>query len=68
MRYDEIAQQQDYRAACGLYVLEVYGEAVVHQFPTVLDTLWDSILFRMPEDMAQLEIFITHRLPVPEKK
>lgn len=68
MKYDEIANQTDHRAACGLYVSEVYGEAVVNQFPSVLDTLWDCILFRMPEDMAQMEIFISHRLTVPEKK
>lgn len=64
MKYDEIASQSD----CGLYVSEVYGEAVVHQLPSVLDTLWDCVLFRFTEDMAQTEIFSIHRLVLPEKK
>lgn len=68
MKYDEIANQSDCRAACGLYVAETYGEAVVHQLPSVLDTLWDCILFRMLEDMAHLAILTEHRLPPPIKE
>lgn len=68
MKYDEIANQPDYRAACGLYVAETYGEAVVHQLPTVLDTLWSSLLAGATEELAQRNILSDHRLPVPEKK
>jgi hypothetical protein len=68
MKYNEIANQTDYRGACALYVSEVYGEAVVHQLPGVMDTLWDCILFRMPEEMAHIAIFTDHRLQVPEQK
>lgn len=68
MKYDEIANQKDYRAACGLYVAETYGEAVVHQLPTLLDTLWSSLLAGATEDLAQLNILSDHRLQVPEKK
>ncbi|MBD9461630.1 hypothetical protein [Pseudomonas sp. Pdm06] len=67
MKYDEIASQTDYRAACGLYISEVYGDAVVHQLPGVLDTLWDCVLFRMPEEMAHIAIFTDHRLPPPKQ-
>lgn len=68
MKYDEIANQLDYRAACGLYVAETYGEAVVHQLPTVLDTLWSSLLAGATEELAQRNILSDHRLPVPENK
>jgi hypothetical protein len=68
MKYDEIANQADYRAASGLYVSEVYGADVVNKFPAVQDTLWGCVLMGMPESMAQLEIFIMHCLVVPEKK
>lgn len=68
MKYDEIVNESDYRAACGLYVAETYGEAVVHQLPVVLDTLWSSLLAGATEDLAQRNILSDHGLPVPEKK
>jgi len=68
MKYGEIASQPDYRAACGLYVAETYGVDVVHQLPTVLDTLWSSVLAGATEEVAQRNILSDHRLPVPEKK
>jgi len=64
MQYSEI----DSRGACALYISETYGEAVVHQLPSVLDTVWDCVLFRFTEDMAHLEIFSIHRLVPAEKK
>lgn len=68
MTYDELSKQRDYILACREYLAEVYGEAVVHQFPAVQDTLWNSILSGATEELAQLHILSDHRLPPPENK
>lgn len=65
MQYSEIATSIDSRGACALYISENYGEAVVHQIPTVLDTLWAALLSGATEELAQLHILSDHRLPPP---
>ncbi|MBK5416704.1 hypothetical protein [Pseudomonas sp. TH31] len=68
MEYNEIANQTDHRGACTLYVSEVYGVEVVQQLPSVIETLWDCILFGMPEGLAHIAIYSDNGLPPPSKK
>lgn len=65
MKYKDIALQADYPAAVQQYVEEVYGEQVAQQFPGVADTVWQSILMGMPEQLCWISVLSDHRLPLP---
>lgn len=66
MKYEQIAKQADYHAATQQYVIEVYGEQVAQQFPGVADTVWQSILMGMPEQLCWISVLSDHRLPLPD--
>jgi len=68
MRYSDIAKQADYHAAATEYVACTYGEQVAQQFPGVADTVWQSILMGMPEQLCWVSILSDHRLPPPINK
>ncbi|MGZ0719061.1 hypothetical protein [Pseudomonas palleroniana] len=68
MRYNDIASQADYHAAIQQYVIEVYGEQVSQQLPGVADTVWQSILMGMPEQLCWISVLSDHRLPPPNKE
>ena len=65
MKYTEIATQVDYHAATTQYVIETYGEQVSLQFPDIAETVWQSILMSMPEQLCWVSILSDHRLPPP---
>ncbi|NVZ95109.1 hypothetical protein HX819_27730 [Pseudomonas sp. D6002] len=65
MKYEDIAAQPDYHAAATQYVIETYGEQVALQLPDVADTVWQSILMGMPEQLCWISILSGHRLPPP---
>jgi hypothetical protein len=68
MRYEDIAGQQDFHAAATQYVVETYGEQVALQFPDVADTVWQSVLMGMPEQLCWIFVLSDHRLPLPDKE
>ncbi len=65
MKYNDIAKQEDYHAAVTQYVVETYGEQVSQQLPGVADTVWQSILMGMPEQLFWVSVLSDHRLPLP---
>jgi len=65
MKYEDIALQADYHAATKQYVAEVYGELVAQQLPGVADTVWQSVLMGMPEQLCWISVLSDHRLPLP---
>ncbi|OWP73516.1 hypothetical protein [Pseudomonas sp. K2I15] len=65
MKYEQIALQADYHAATQQYVSEIYGEQVSQQLPGVSDTVWQSILMGMPEQLCWISVLSDHRLPLP---
>jgi len=65
MKYEDIASEANHMQACRDYVAAVYGEAVVHQMPAVVETLWCSLLAGATEELAQITILSDHRLPLP---
>jgi len=68
VRYDDISSQLDYHAAATQYVIETYGEQVALQLPDVADTVWQSILMGMPEQLCWISVLSDHRLPPPNKE
>lgn len=68
MIYEDIATQQDYHAAVTEYVIAIYGEQVALQFPGVTDTVWQSVLMGMPEQLCWISVLSDHRLPLPDKE
>ncbi|MFJ3006148.1 hypothetical protein [Pseudomonas fluorescens] len=68
MNYEDIAREANHIQACREYVSERYGESVTLQLPSVIETLWDCILFGMPEGLAHIAIFGQHGLAIPTKK
>jgi hypothetical protein len=67
MKYEDIAGQQDYHAAATQYIIETYGEQVALKFPGVVDTVWQSVLMGMPEQLCWISVLSDHRLPLPER-
>jgi hypothetical protein len=67
MKYTDIATQADYHAAAIQYVIETYGEQVALQFPDVADTVWQSVLMAMSEQLCWISVLSDHRLPLPER-
>jgi len=67
MKYEDITNEANHMQACREYVDERYGVSVTLQFPSVIETLWDCILFGMPEGLAHIAIFGQHGLAIPTK-
>lgn len=65
MRYEDIASADNHMEACSEYIDECYGVYVALQLPSVIETLWDCILFSMPEGLAHIAIFGQHGLAIP---
>lgn len=67
MKYEDVAKEANHMQACREYVAESYGVFVALQFPSVIETLWDCILFGMPEGLAHIVILGRHGLALPTK-
>jgi len=67
MRYEDIASEANHTQACREYIDERYGVSVALQLPSVIETLWDCILFGIPEGLAHIAIFGQHGLAIPTK-